>query len=191
MQKDDDPFGFSDDSEHTVIKPNPGGRAQSHQQSNIPPPASYDPAQEVKLTVRTGLNPLENAASMLFTLLGQIRGTSSHPNPGGLHQQLVNEIRRFEKRAQSSGASAESIFAARYALCTTIDEFVLSTPWGAGSVFSQKSLLSTFHKERSGGEKILSADEQAEPESSPQHRFTGTALYLSCAGIPGPLRHYG
>jgi type VI secretion system protein ImpK len=155
MQKDDDPFGFSDDSEHTVIKPNPGGRAQAHQRSAPPQQQAYDPAQEVKLTARTGLNPLENAASMLFTLLGQIRGTSSHPNPGGLHQQLVNEIRRFEKRAQSSGASAESIFAARYALCTTIDEFVLSTPWGAGSVFSQKSLLSTFHKERSGGEKFF------------------------------------
>jgi type VI secretion system protein ImpK len=159
MQKDDDPFAFSDDSEHTVIKPNPGGRSPSQSQSPehtvIAPRPAYEPAQEVKLGSRAGLNPLENAATTLFTLLGQIRNTSSHPNPGGLHQQLVSEIRQFEGRAQKAGATAESVFAARYALCTTIDEFVLSTPWGAGSVFSQKSLLSTFHKERSGGEKFF------------------------------------
>lgn len=152
MHDPNDPFGGPDDDDRTIIRPNPGRRAAT--QSRRTEPAS-SPGLLIDTTDLAGLNPLEKSASLLLNLLGQIRNTASHPNPTALHQQLAGEIRQFESRAQKSGIAPETIFTARYILCTTVDEFVLSTPWGAVSVFRNQSLLRLFHQETSGGEKFF------------------------------------
>jgi len=152
MPDNDDPF-FNLDEEKTIIKPSPGGRRPAAPASR--PEPRPEPGGHVQLSERRGLNPLERAAAMLLNLLSQIRNTSSHPNPNGLHQQLATEIKKFEQAAQKEGISPETIYMARYALCSTIDEFVMSTPWGVGSIWSQQSLLSLFHKETRGGEKFF------------------------------------
>ncbi len=152
MHDPNDPFDGPDDDDRTIIRPNPGRRAAT--QSRRTEPAS-SPGPLIDTTDLAGLNPLEKSASLLLNLLGQIRNTASHPNPTALHQQLAGEIRQFESRAQKSGIAPETIFTARYILCTTVDEFVLSTPWGAVSVFRNQSLLRLFHHETSGGEKFF------------------------------------
>lgn len=151
MADKDDPF-FNMDEEHTIIKPNPGGLYQKSSPRQAP---SHRSEEKVELSARPGLNLLEKSASILLNLLSQIRNTSSHPNPTGLHKQLATEIQRFEATAQREGIKPETIFIARYALCTTIDEFVMSTPWGSSSIWSEQSLLSMFHKETRGGERFF------------------------------------
>jgi type VI secretion system protein ImpK len=151
MHDKDDPF-FDMDEEHTIIKPNPGGRAQNQARR---PQHRQDPGQKLDLSSRPGLNPLEKSASVLLNLLSQIRNTSSHPNPTALHKQLATEIQKFEATAQRAGIPPETIFIARYALCTTLDEFVMTTPWGASSIWGSRSLLSMFHKETQGGERFF------------------------------------
>lgn len=154
MNDPNNPFGGSDDDDRTIIRPNPGRRSGSQRpttftQQNV----STGPAIDVGELV--GLNPLEKAAALLLNLLGQIRNTSSHPDPNALHRQLADEIRQFESRAQRSGVAPETVFTARYILCTTVDEFVLSTPWGASSIWRNQSLLRLFHQETGGGEKFF------------------------------------
>lgn len=153
MPDNDDPF-FNPDEERTIIKPSPGGRRPASP-SRPPPGPGPEPGGRVEISDRRGLNPLERSAAMLLNLLSQIRNTSSHPNPTALHKQLATEITQFERAAQKEGISPETIYMARYALCSTIDEFVMSTPWGVGSIWSQQSLLSLFHKETRGGEKFF------------------------------------
>ncbi len=151
MPDKDDPF-FDMDDERTIIKPNPGGRRR---QAPRRQERRRDPDQKIELSERPGLNKLEKSAAVLLNLLSQIRNTSSHPNPTDLHKQLANEIQRFEAKAQHEGLVPETIFIARYALCTTIDEFVMSTPWGSSSIWNKQSLLSMFHKETHGGERFF------------------------------------
>jgi type VI secretion system protein ImpK len=153
MHDKDDPF-FDMDDEHTIIKPNPRGRAPGQPQAPRPQ-RSADPGKKVDLSSRPGLNPIEKSASVLLTLLSQIRNTSSHPNPNALHKQLATEIQNFERSTQKAGINEKTIFIARYALCTTIDEFVMTTPWGSGSIWGTQSLLSMFHKETRGGERFF------------------------------------
>jgi len=154
MSDPNNPFGGSDDDDRTIIRPNPGRRSGSQRQTtSTQQSTSVGPAIDVGEL--TGLNPLERAATLLLNLLGQIRNTPSHPDPNGLHQQLADEIRQFEARAQRSGAAPETVFTARYVLCTTVDEFVLSTPWGANSIWRNQSLLRLFHQETGGGEKFF------------------------------------
>jgi type VI secretion system protein ImpK len=152
MSDPKDPFGGPDDNDRTIIRPNPGRRAAIQPRAADSIASSGPPIDIENLS---GLNPLETAASLMLNLLGQIRNTSSHPNPTALHQQLTGEVKSFEARAQKSDIPPETIFTARYLLCTTVDEFVLSTPWGAASLWRNQSLLRLFHQEAHGGEKFF------------------------------------
>ena len=103
----------------------------------------------------SGLNPLVNAASTLIAVFEKTRSAVSHPDVGGLHNRLVNEIKAFENAAKETGIKPEIILSARYAVCTALDEAVLNTPWGSDSAWPQRTLLSVFHNETSGGEKFF------------------------------------
>src|SRR5690606_37076980 len=58
-------------------------------------------------------------------------------------------------RARGSGEPPDHVLAARYLLCTALDETVLNTPWGSQSAWAEQTLLSTFHNETWGGEKFF------------------------------------
>ena len=113
---------------------------------------SYDVA---KFAATFGLNPLVNCASTLLAVFERTRGAVRHPDVGGLHKRLINEIRSFEQNAKDDGIKPEIILAARYLLCSVVDEAVLHTPWGGESAWAQNTLLTLFHNETSGGEKCF------------------------------------
>ena len=162
--------GTSKDS--TIIKPAPGGRSagqSSHAAPNAQAPhASYEQQrtstntrvpymeqQGGQFSTDAGLNPLVNAAAMLIAVFHKVHGSVSHPNVGGLHQQVVKEVRTFEARAKERSFIPEIVLAARYILCAVLDEAVLNTPWGTESGWTQRTLLSVFHNETHGGEKFF------------------------------------
>ena len=68
---------------------------------------------------------------------------------------ITQEIQAFQTQAHSQNLDSKSILTARYVLCTALDEAVLNTPWGLDSEWAQHSLLSSFHKEVSGGERFF------------------------------------
>lgn len=124
----------------------------------MPPPAaaaqprSYTPDTAI---TPAGMNPLIDSAVVLLTLAAQLRNTPSHPDAAGLREHVVQQIRVFEQNSRTAGITPETALAARYILCTLLDETVLGTPWGSESVWSAQSLLSTFHNETWGGEKFF------------------------------------
>ncbi len=158
--------------DRTVMRPMPGGRrapagqpaagaasaAQQSYGSPLPTQASPAPAMDASAAYfRTGrgLNPLVNAASTLIAVFEKTRQSMNHPDIAGLHQRMINEIRAFEQSSRDLGFKPEVILAARYILCSALDEAVLNTPWGSESAWAQKTLLSVFHNETSGGEKFF------------------------------------
>ena len=102
-----------------------------------------------------GLNPLLAAAAPLLAAAPRLRTAPSHPDPQGLKPSLAEGIHTFEARARALGLPNEQVIAARYILCTLLDESAASTPWGSGSNWSSSSLLVQFHNESWGGEKIF------------------------------------
>jgi len=122
----------------------------------VPPPPRADPLPEGAFQfIGIGLNPLVRAASSLLLLAGQLRGSLSAPDVSVLRRHALDEIRRFEQRARGGSTPAEVVSAARYALCSCLDEAVLSTPWGAQSEWAQQTLLVALHREAWGGEKFF------------------------------------
>jgi len=169
-------------SDRTIIKPRPGAGRAPGAVSPAPPvtpppqPAPSSPAAEFGVAspgppgpsiefARGGLDPLFHAAGPLLLLAGRLRHSTQALDTASLRRQLVGEVRGFEEKARNSGVAAEQVAAARYALCATLDEAILSTPWGANSDWGSQPLLVIFHRETWGGEKFFQLLErtQADP----------------------------
>ncbi|CAM3827030.1 type IVB secretion system protein IcmH/DotU [Parendozoicomonas haliclonae] len=145
-------------NDRTVIIPTPGshqpaGAPQQPQPAAVPPSGMPSPADEFR--VRDGLNPVVDAASTLLALMIKLRTTTEYNQAPQLHQLMTREIQKFDQALTVQGVRPEQVAAARYLLCTVLDETVMNTPWGTRSGWSQRSLLSTFHRETFGGEKCF------------------------------------
>jgi len=95
------------------------------------------------------------AASPLLSEVVRFKHSLESEDLQALHSQLSSAIKLFEHRALHDGAESSQVMAARYVLCTVLDEAVVTTPWGNESEWSQMSLLSSFHNETFGGEKFF------------------------------------
>jgi type VI secretion system protein ImpK len=182
--------GPSGPGDRTIIKPRPGGGRPASGPGATPPPAppvpppptAHAPSPAVpprpappppaaEGTARdrleysaAGLEPLAAAAGPLLLLAGRLRHTTDAADTAGLRRQLVADVRQFEERARVAGVPAEQVAAARYALCATLDEAILSTPWGARGDWGTQPLLSIFHRETWGGEKFFQLVERTKSD---------------------------
>uniref|UniRef100_UPI0039EE8E85 type IVB secretion system protein IcmH/DotU n=1 Tax=Bordetella sputigena TaxID=1416810 RepID=UPI0039EE8E85 len=103
---------------------------------------------------RHALNPLVEAAHPLLEL-GMLFRHGRQPPPlplEDLRRRLAVMVRNFVDAC--SHMPTEIVAAARYCLCTYLDEAIAATPWG-GEAWSTRSLLVIFHGESSGGERFF------------------------------------
>lgn len=155
-------------SDATVVKPRPGARSGFTSPKAMENAASR--AVEADNTVMAMLpvarethanlpglndNPLVDEAGDLLSIVSQIRCTAKHADIKSLRQACIDKIRHYEKALRRYQLDAETIDAARYCLCCLIDEAVLNTSWGSQSLWSNNSLLSTFHSQTWGGEHFF------------------------------------
>jgi len=156
----DDPFALPDEDraapeqDRTIIRPAPGGRRPIVSG----PVAAAQPAAALSTEDlgRVGaLNPLVGAANPLLTLAVQLRSSPTVGDLQRLRDTLTRSVREFEASARAKSVRAEVVMAARYCLCTFLDEIIATTPWGAGGTWANNSLLVSFHNESWGGEKFF------------------------------------
>ncbi|AHG40736.1 membrane protein [Pseudomonas syringae CC1557] len=101
------------------------------------------------------VNSLVAAASELLTQVSRLAALDDIGEISLLNVQLSDQVKRFEAEARQYSIENDHVLAARYVLCTVVDEAVLNTTWGSKSDWSKISLLSRFHKETFGGEKFF------------------------------------
>jgi type VI secretion system protein ImpK len=213
---DNDPFAEPDDSERTVIRPNPGGRRTAAPAAppkpspfgqgqpdprtggaDLPPPSSYGlpPGQQSRPQTNpetqiamTGMNQLVALATPLFSLISRIRNRAQHMDPDKLRQSVMAEVRSFENAALKAGIDAQQVKVARYALCATLDDVVLNTPWGGQSSWALQSMVATFHRETVGGDRFY--DLLARLEQDPAANIDMLEFIYMCLslGFEGRLR---
>ena len=136
----------------------------------------------------TGMNAINAAASTLFSLVSRIRNRAQHMDPEKLRRSVVGEVRGFENRALQAGIDAQEVKIARYAICATLDDVVLNTPWGGQSIWAQQSMVGTFHKETVGGDRFY--DLLARLEKEPGKNINLLEFLYMCLslGFEGRLR---
>lgn len=100
------------------------------------------------------LNKIIDAATPLLGMVLRIKEIDSESMPDNLYQQVVTDIQSIEQILREEGYDVSIIISCRYVLCTFIDEVVLSQGWGSNDSWINKSLLTYFHNETWGGEKV-------------------------------------
>lgn len=207
---DNDPFAEPDDADKTVIKPNPGGRRGF--QSQAPQQAPREQAEPEEPAPRqhgygvpdrdsgggttepgveqgmTGMNRLNACGATLFSLVSRIRNRAQHMDPDKLRRSVVAEVREFENRALQQGVDAQEVKIARYAICATLDDVVLNTPWGGQSVWAQQSMVGTFHKETVGGDRFYDLLARLEKEPGKNIQLLEFLYVCLSLGFEGRLR---
>jgi type VI secretion system protein ImpK len=158
----DNPFAEPEDDNRTVIRPTPGRRRTPPSQPDAgmpaqPPAKPRTPATMAEGTedIAVGPDVLAVAAAPLLQLMARLRNTASPPDSGDLYQRTVRQMRMFEEEARDKGVPLEQMRPAHYALCASLDDIVLNTPWGSSGTWSQRSLVSTFHQEVRSGERFF------------------------------------
>lgn len=101
------------------------------------------------------VNPLLSAARPLLRALADMPAELRVDQADLLKKVLVQELHDFQTVCQRAGIRTEHTLAARYSLCTALDETVLSAPWGSRSNWADDSLLIKLHGENEGGEKVF------------------------------------
>lgn len=130
-------------------------------------------------------NPLIDAAAPLMGLVIRIRRLADYSSVESLYQQVLDDITAIERELLAQRYEHSALVSYRYVLCAFIDEAVLGTQWGAHSVWSQQSLLSRFHNETWGGEKVFGILARMEQEPT-RYQDTLAFIYLClCLGFEG------
>jgi type VI secretion system protein ImpK len=194
-----DPFAAFG-SDRTVIKPSAGRgpRAAAPAAPAAPAPAApatatgWAPAppapDAAELPAYASLNPLVQAAAPLLSAAPRLRAMVRHPNPQALRASLAESVKRFEAAARAQNLPNEQIVAARYVLCTLLDESASSTPWGGSGAWSSQSLLVQFHNEGWGGEKVFQLLTRL-AENPTQHRNLLELVWVALSlGFEGRYR---
>ena len=187
-----DPPKPQQDPDATMLVLNPGGRRAGAAAGPATAPAAPAPLPEPAVPVHavppgSGLNRLVRAANPLLDLVVPLRHTTQPPDLGQLRERLAQAIRTFETEAREAGVPMESIAAARYALCTLLDEAIAGTAWGSG-VWGSRSLLVAFHNEAFGGEKFFLVLQRLSQDPV-QHLDLLELMYLCLAlGLEGRFR---
>jgi type VI secretion system protein ImpK len=162
----DNPFAEPDDDNRTVIRPNPGRRRPSAAEpagkaATEQPPRQDAPAKrplgmaEGTENIAIGGDVLTAAAAPLLQFMARLRNTANPPDSGDLYQRTVRQIRAFEQEARDKGIPLDQLRPAHYALCASLDDVVLNTPWGSSGSWGERSLVSTFHQEVRSGERFF------------------------------------
>ena len=130
-------------------------------------------------------NRLIDAATPLLGLVIRVRRLADFQGVENLYQQVVDEVAAIDRELVEQGYDRPVVVAYRYVLCAFIDEAVLGTDWGAHSIWSQHSLLSRFHNETWGGEKVFAILARMEQEPA-RYRDMLSFIYLClCLGFEG------
>jgi type VI secretion system protein ImpK len=95
------------------------------------------------------------AAMPLLLLLARLRNTAHRPDPTDLYERAAHALRGFEQRMHDAGVPAEQVRSAHYALCVSIDEVVLNTPWGVASNWAKRPLALAFHQDANEGGRFF------------------------------------
>ncbi|PYG76476.1 MULTISPECIES: type IVB secretion system protein IcmH/DotU [unclassified Pseudomonas] len=160
--------------------------ADTQASAQKPEPAYEGYPADPQFQLRGGFaNLMLDAASPLFGLVIRLRTLDELPNIKDVHQQVRNQIDNIQEEMRQHGYEPAQLLAYTYGLCLFIDEAVMERPWGKSSCWSQEPLLSIFHDETWGGEKIFTLISRLMQEPKRYQDVLEFMYFALCLGLRG------
>ncbi|UZE97336.1 type IVB secretion system protein IcmH/DotU [Alkalimarinus alittae] len=126
-------------------------------------------------------NMLVNCAMPLIHQAMSMASSSEPADIQAVRSSLISDMRRFQNKAEQCISDQRHIVAARYILCSFIDEAIATTPWGVSHRWGAESLLSCFHHETYGGDGFFTLLERAMQQ--PQQYLDLLELMYVCLSL--------
>ena len=164
-------------------RPNPGGRL-----SLVGPAAGLSPDRLWDAICVDRLSPLVAAALPLLDLCVRLKTSASHADVEGLRLRVLREIDAFERRVTPLGLAPRAIRASKYALCATVDDLVLNTPWGSRSVWTTRSMVGSLFSETWGGDRFFDLLTQLKKDPGVNVDLLELLYYCISLGFEGKYR---
>lgn len=98
---------------------------------------------------------LVRSAAPLLNLSHTIRHTNEQPDIAELRRVAIDAVNRYERDLAGARIAPDRARAAHYIVCATLDDVVLSKPWGVAAGWARSGLVSTFHMDVTGGERVF------------------------------------
>lgn len=95
------------------------------------------------------------SAAPLLNLAHNLRNTDEQPDIAELRRVTIEAVGRYERDLAGARISPERARAAHYVICATIDDVVLSKRWGVRAGWARSGLVSTFHMDVTGGDRVF------------------------------------
>ena len=133
-----------------------------------------------------GLNPMVDAASYIFTVMGQLKTTEDFQHLPKLQEELLHEIDAFEQAVKQHHYNGEYIQVAKYVICAAFDELISNTSWGEKE-WQPYSLLAAYGQDLNHQEKFYTILEHAVKE--PAYYIDLMELMYICLSL-GYTGHY-
>lgn len=126
----------------------------------VPPPPNFEERLGMlRQAGAAGHNVLLLASADLLRALAEVPTQLTAQQVEVWHQLLVDEVMALTRLCEQLNVRRDHMLAARYVLCTAMDEAAGLAPWsvddqGAG-MWANMALLPQFHGEREGGEVVF------------------------------------
>lgn len=102
-----------------------------------------------------GINPLADAAAILFTTITELRQQTEAIPASSLQKRLIRELNAYQQQIQQHKYNDEEILVSRYCLCAAADEIISNTSWGGNQYWDEHRLLLKLHQDSSKGKRFF------------------------------------
>lgn len=133
------------------------------------------------------VNVLIGVSSSLLSQIVQLRIEGPSQVLPELAARLREEVGVFERTARNAGVEHGELMAARYILCTVLDEAIFVR--SADQAWAAHSLLNHYHQENTGGERFFALLDKAKSATA-QHLQLMELMYV-CLSIGYEGKHAG
>lgn len=126
-------------------------------------------------------NLLVSCAMPLIHHAMSLANSAEPADINAVRSRLISDMGRFQNKAEQCIRDQRHIVAARYLLCSFVDEVIATTPWGVSHRWGAESLLSYFHNETYGGDGFFTLLERAMQQ--PQQYLDLLELMYVCLSL--------
>ncbi|WP_273829816.1 type IVB secretion system protein IcmH/DotU [Pseudomonas chlororaphis subsp. aureofaciens] len=137
------------------------------------------------------INPLVDVAQPLFGLIMRLRRMQEmrETDVNRLYESVRDHITALSEEVRQLGYDGATQLSFRYALCAFVDEAAMATPWGVGSRWKTRSLLSYHHNETWGGEKFFTVLARMQMDAAKYRDVLEFKYLCLCLGYQGKYGH--
>ncbi|MBB4286256.1 type IVB secretion system protein IcmH/DotU [Roseospira goensis] len=140
------------------------------------------------LAERSRHNPIVAAAAPLLSLIARLRLGGTHRDPDALRDRVMDEFESFNRRLKTTDVPEDQHRTAHYVLSATMDDVVLNTPWGSGSIWAREGMTVCFHGEAYGGKRFFNLLKRMSDNPGRNGRVLELIYLCLSLGFEGEMR---